>query len=68
MTMWTVQEFCDAPNSYGVRVVKLLAPPPATPTSANPPTVPQNVSSFNVTITGTQVAGSGFYDPGKGFG
>src|SRR5437764_14963217 len=31
MTMWTVQEFCDATNSYGVRVVKLLAPPPATP-------------------------------------
>lgn len=68
MTMWTVQEFCDATNSYGVRVVKLLAPPPATPTSANPPTVPQNVSSFNVTITGTQVAGSGFFDPGNGFG
>ncbi len=68
MTMWTVQEFCDATNSYGVRVVKLLAPPPATPSAANPPTVPQNVASFDVTITGTQVAGSGFFDPGSGFG
>ncbi len=67
MTMWTIQEFCNATNSYGVRVVKLLAPPPATPASANPPTVAQGQASVNVTITGTQIDGSGFYDPGAGF-
>src|SRR5205085_10180991 len=37
MTMWTIQEFCDATNSYGVRVVKLQAPPPASPNSASLP-------------------------------
>ncbi|HNJ43053.1 MAG TPA: hypothetical protein PKZ53_21400, partial [Acidobacteriota bacterium] len=28
MTMWTIQEFANATNSYGVRAVKLLAPAP----------------------------------------
>ena len=64
MTMWTIQEFCDATNSYGVRVVKLLAPPPATPTTVPPASVVTGVPSANVVITGTSVAGSEFYDPG----
>ena len=29
MTMWTIQQYCDATDSYGVRVVELVAPPPA---------------------------------------
>ena len=62
MTMWTVQQFCDATNSYGVRVAKLLAPPPATPTTL--PTIVAQQASTTVTLTGTSVAGSGFYDPG----
>jgi hypothetical protein len=64
MTMWTIQEFCSSANVYGVRVVKLLAPAPATPTAAAPSTVNQGVASTNVVITGTSVAGSGFFDPG----
>jgi hypothetical protein len=36
MTMWTIQEWCHAQNSYAVQVVKVLAPPPATPASCNP--------------------------------
>jgi hypothetical protein len=68
MTMWTIQEFCDATNSYGVRAVKLLAPPPATPLSANPVSIGAGQASVNVTITGSQISGSGFYDPGAGFG
>jgi hypothetical protein len=67
MTMWTIQEFCDVANSYGVRIVKLIAPPPATPTSASPSSVANNQSSVAVTITGTSSAGSGFFDPGAGF-
>lgn len=63
MTMWTIQEFCDAVNSYGLQVAKLQAPPPATPSSANQP-APQNRPNFYVLITGTSVNGSGFYDPG----
>jgi hypothetical protein len=63
MTMWTIQEFCDASNSYGVRVAKLAAPPPATPASAST-TVNAGLSSVSVTITGTSASGSGFFDPG----
>lgn len=68
MTMWTIQEFCDATNSYGVRVVKLIAPPPATPASASPSSIGAGLASVNVTITGTVVSGSGFFDPGPNIG
>jgi hypothetical protein len=63
-TMWTIQEFCSSTNNYGVRVVRLNAPPPAAPASASPISVPAGASSTLVTITGTSTAGSEFYDPG----
>lgn len=63
-TMWTIQEFCSSTNNYGVRVVRLNAPPPASPNSASPVSVPAGQSSVSVTITGTSTAGSEFYDPG----
>jgi hypothetical protein len=67
MTMWTIGEYCQATNSYGVRVAKLQAPPPAS--IANGPNaglynVQGGQASVNVTITGTSVSGSGFFDPG----
>ena len=62
MTMWTIQEFCNANNSYGVRVAKLIAPPPATPISSSGAQIGQ--ASVNIILNGTQIAGSGFYDPG----
>ena len=67
MTMWTIQEWCQAANSYAVQVVKVLAPPPATPSAASPATVIAGQSNVNVTVTGTVVNGSGFFDPGAGF-
>ncbi len=64
MTVWTIQEYNEATNKYAVRVAKLLAPPPATPTcSATPVGFPSGTG--NVTITGTSTGGSGFYDPGS---
>jgi hypothetical protein len=68
MTMWTVQEFSNATNSWAVRVVKLIAPPPATPADAGPASVAAGQSSVNVTVTGTRVSGSGFFDPGSNLG
>ena len=65
MTLWTIQQFCDATDSYGVRVVRLIAPPPATPNCAAP--APVTTSTQSVTITGTSTSGSGFFDPGTGF-
>ncbi len=71
MTIWTVQMYCNAANTYGVRVAQLIAPPPAS--IANGPnaglySVLAGQPSVNVTITGTSVAGSGFYDPGANLG
>ena len=59
MTMWTIQEFTNAANSYGVQAVKLLAPAP-TLSCAAATTIAQGASA-NVTITGT-----GYYDPPAG--
>lgn len=69
MTIWTVQQYTNGTNTYGVRVAKLIAPPP--PNIADGPgaggvyNVNAGLPSVNVTITGAALpAGSGFYDPG----
>jgi hypothetical protein len=67
MTMWTIQEYTEATNIYGVRVAKLLAPPPATPASVSPNPIGSGQASVIITITGTSIGGSGFFDPGAGF-
>jgi hypothetical protein len=62
MTFWTIQDFCDAGNSYGCQVVKMLAPLPATPTSATD--VGAGVASTATTVVGSSAGGRGFFDPG----
>jgi hypothetical protein len=64
MTMWTIQEFCNATNSYGVRVVKLNAPPPASPSSSSLLSIAPGLSSVSITVTGNNAGGAEFYDPG----
>ncbi|MBI3448389.1 MAG: hypothetical protein HY049_05665 [Acidobacteria bacterium] len=60
-TVWTFQEYADATNSWSVRAVELLAPAPATPASV--PAVCTGLASTCVTLTGTSVSGSEFFDP-----
>src|SRR5438552_4670248 len=67
MTMWTIQEFCDSMDSYGVRVARLLAPPPATPSSCSPSSVPTGANNVDVVVSASSAGGSGFFDPGAGF-
>jgi hypothetical protein len=67
MTMWGVAGYCNANNSWGMRVTKLLDPLPPPLTSATPPNLNPGQPSVNVTIIGTPVNGEGFYDPGPGF-
>ena len=67
MTMWTIQEYTSSTNTWGVRVAKLMAPPPASLLSVTPNTLNTGVASAVLTITGTSASGSGFYDPGTGF-
>ncbi|MGB5065411.1 MAG: DUF11 domain-containing protein, partial [Candidatus Competibacter sp.] len=64
MTVWTIQEYNQATNSYAVRISKLLAPPPATPTCSGSP-ISFTGPTGNVVINATSSNGSGFYDPGS---
>lgn len=67
MTVWTVQEYCNETNSYGVRLAKILAPAPASITSITPASIAHDTESVLLTIQGTSTNGTGFYDPGTGF-
>jgi len=65
MTFWTFQEYANAMDSWGVRVIQIKAPPPATPSATSPVPVPQGQASTSAQITGTSSGGSGFFDPGS---
>ena len=67
MTLWTLQQYVDAPNSYAVRLTRLLAPPPAAITAVAPTNVTQGATGVTVTITGAATGGRGFFDPGASF-
>lgn len=68
MTMWTIQEYCNGTNTYGVRIAQVLAPPPAVPVSCDPPAVAPNLSSVDIIVNGNCINGSGFFDPGPDSG
>ena len=62
MSMWTVQEFCDVANSYGVRIARLIAPPPATPSvPARRHRLPGGGERHAHRASSS---GSGYFDPG----
>lgn len=67
MTMWTVQEYVTGTVSWGVRVIKLIAPPPASITSCNPSSLTAGATNASVIVNGTSANGSGFFDPGATF-
>lgn len=67
MTIWTIQEYCNGTNSWGLRVAQLRAPPPATPTACSPASLTAGASNVNVVVTGTPAAGSAFFDPEASF-
>jgi hypothetical protein len=68
MTMWTIEEWCQSSgNGYAVRVVKLLAPPPALPTNCAPSSVTQDMANVSVVIQASATNGTGFLDPGTNF-
>jgi len=66
-TMWVFQEYANSTiDTWATRVVKVLAPPPATPSTLSPNNANPG-DTLNVTVTGTSSSGSAFYDPGAGF-
>lgn len=66
-TFWTFQEYCDANNSWRMRAIQLLAPPPPSAVTPSPTGRVFGVPSVNVTLTGVSVAGTEFYDNPAGF-
>ncbi|MBX3082002.1 MAG: hypothetical protein KF716_10250 [Anaerolineae bacterium] len=58
MTMWTIQEYTASADTWGVRVAKLMAPPPAAIVSVSPSTIPRGLAAVKLTITGAD-----YYDP-----
>jgi hypothetical protein len=69
-TLWAFAEYSNpttnSNGSWGVQAIQLRAPPPATPTSASPPTIAPGASNVSVVVTGTSTSGSGFYDTEPG--
>lgn len=61
-TVWTIQEFVSATDTWAVRVARLLAPPPAAISTVSPNALIQGATNQNITITGTSTSGSEFYD------
>ncbi len=66
-TIWTVQQFADAANWYGLQVGRTLGPPPPTPVSVVPATVASGAASINLQLTASGAAGAAFFDPGAGY-
>jgi len=65
-TVWTFQMYANATNSYGVRVVRLLAPAPAAISSATPSAVSSG-TTIDVVVAGTSTNGTAFFDGGSTF-
>jgi hypothetical protein len=67
MTMWTLQQFVDAADSYGLRLVRIQAPAPAVITSLSPNMLANGLIGATVTVDALGTGGTGFFDPGAGF-
>jgi hypothetical protein len=66
-TIWTIQQFVDAPNSYALQVAKTVGPAAPTPVSVNPSVIASGIGSINLQVSATSSAGSAFFDPGPGY-
>jgi hypothetical protein len=69
MTMWTFQEYCNATNSWGERVIQTIAPAPPPTASLNPLATVGITASVTVNIVASSTPGNtGFFDPGPDVG
>jgi hypothetical protein len=72
MTIWTFQQYTNNTDSWGVRAIQLRAPSPATPTSPGTIGCGTNAGGGNrstvVTVNGTSVDNTEFFDPGNDAG
>ena len=66
-TIWTLQQFTDAANSYALGVGRTVGPGAPTPVSVTPSSIPSGAASINLQVTATSSAGTAFFDPGGGY-
>lgn len=66
LTLWTIQEYCNATDSWGCQVGRLLSGVPASSITVIPNQVAVNTTT-NITINGVRPPGGGFYEPGPSF-
>jgi hypothetical protein len=67
-TLWSLQQFTDATDSYGLRAIKVQGVAPPVPVSASPASVQSNLPSVDVVVTASPgTAGAAFFDSPAGF-
>lgn len=67
-TVWSLQQFVDATNSYGLQAIKVQGTPPPTPVSASPATVQTGIASIDVVVTASAgPSGAAFVNAPSGF-
>ena len=50
-TFWTIQEYVPSVDNWGVKVAKVMAPGPATPSTLSPAAIATGQASVDVTVT-----------------
>ena len=66
-TVWSLQQFVDATNSYALQAIKVQGALPPTPVSASPSTVQSGIASINVVVTASGSGGHAFTTAPAGF-
>jgi hypothetical protein len=66
-TIWTLQQFTDAANSYALAVGRTVGPGAPTPASVTPAAIPSGAPSIDLQVTATASGGTAFFDPGAGY-
>jgi hypothetical protein len=66
-TIWSVQQFTNASDSYALQVARVQGPGPAMPLSISPAVVASGVASVDLTVTVASGGDTALYDTGSGF-
>ena len=67
-TIWSLQQFVDTTDSYGLQAARVLVDPPPTPVSVVPSAVTSGLPSVDVVVTGAPGgAGGAFFESPAGF-
>lgn len=68
MTFWSFQTYCNSSNQWGIRAIQVKAPAPPASVTVSSSTSSFCGSAVPVTLTGTVVDNTGFFDPGTDAG